>query len=177
MADPVLRICGSGINMQPAGHHLAELNFGELRYDWDDPRVAEFVDGLDMVNAMASRSPGFVWRLSDDDMNKEQTAEGGAFGGIRRMASTLSVWEDAASLEHFFWNTPHRQFYENRAQWHDSVGNSNLVVWWVPVGQKPKVKEGLSRFAQMQGQGQSHSAPCWDWVKGAIQSQRGPEKG
>ena len=114
--------------MQPAGHHLAELNFGELRHDWDDPRVAEFVNGLDMVNALAARSPGFVWRLSDEDMDHEQTSGTGAFGGNPRMASTLSVWQDAASLEHFVWNTVHRQFYDKRALWYDAVGNSNLVT-------------------------------------------------
>ena len=153
--------------MQPVGHHLAELNFGTLRHDWDDPRVAEFVNGLDLVNALAARSPGFVWRLSDDDMEGEQLGDGGAFGGNPRMASTLSIWEDVASLQHFVWNTVHRQFYDKRALWYDAIGNSNLVMWWVPVGHRPTVAEGLARFAALRDHGPSDHAFGWDWVKAA----------
>jgi hypothetical protein len=75
--------------MHPAGYHLAELNFWKLRYDWDDPMDAEFVAGLDPISNLPARSSGFVWRLSDDDMNDEQVTRGGAFGGNPRMAATL----------------------------------------------------------------------------------------
>lgn len=43
--------------------HLAELNIGTLHYPQDDPRVAEFMNNLDLVNGLAERAPGFVWRL------------------------------------------------------------------------------------------------------------------
>jgi uncharacterized protein DUF3291 len=45
--------------------HLAELNIGGVRYPLDDPRMAEFVDNLALVNGLAERSDGFVWRLKD----------------------------------------------------------------------------------------------------------------
>ena len=165
------------MTMQPVGHHLAELNFGELRYDWDDPRVADFVAGLDKVNALAERSPGFVWRLPDDDMNTEQVTEGGAFGGNPRMASTLSVWTDAASLRHFVWNTVHKQFYDKRARWYDSIGNSNLVMWWIPIGHRPLVTEGLARFDRLTRQGPSEMAFGWDWFQDASAASDGQGKG
>ena len=43
--------------MHPAANHLAELNFGELRYDWDDPRVAEFVAGLIGSTTLSRAAP------------------------------------------------------------------------------------------------------------------------
>ena len=46
--------------------HVAELNIGRLNYPIDDPRMADFVDNLARVNAMADRMPGFVWRLVGD---------------------------------------------------------------------------------------------------------------
>ena len=49
--------------------HLAELNIARLKYDLDDPRVADFVNNLDRVNAVAERSEGFVWRLKDEAGN------------------------------------------------------------------------------------------------------------
>ena len=38
--------------------HLAELNIGKFKYPTTDPRMAEFMDNLDRVNALAERSPG-----------------------------------------------------------------------------------------------------------------------
>ena len=46
--------------------HLAQLNIGRLRYEVGDPRMADFVDNLALVNGLAERSPGFVWRYQDD---------------------------------------------------------------------------------------------------------------
>ena len=60
------------MSAQPANHHLAEFNLGVLKYDWDDPRVQGFVDGLDLVNGVAKRSPGFVWMLDEDAMEAAQ---------------------------------------------------------------------------------------------------------
>lgn len=156
--------------MQPVGYHLAELNFGTLRHDWDDPRVRDFVDGLTLVNGLADRSPGFVWRLDDDAMGVEQTAPGGAFGENPRVAATLSVWTDPAALGQFVWNTVHKQFYARRAEWYDAVGNSNLVLWWVPVGHRPSVAEGLARHLHYVAKGSSDHAFGWEWVKPAAGS-------
>src|SRR4051794_16935890 len=65
--------------------HLAQLNVGRLRYDVGDPRMAEFVDNLALVNGLAERSPGFVWRYQDDSGSAIDTRP---FDGDPRMAST-----------------------------------------------------------------------------------------
>jgi len=57
---------------QPLGHHLAEFNLGVLKYDWDDPRVADFANNLTLVNDIAQRSPGYVWHLPGDEMEAAQ---------------------------------------------------------------------------------------------------------
>ncbi|MEO8531746.1 MAG: DUF3291 domain-containing protein, partial [Deltaproteobacteria bacterium] len=136
MARTAVRADGGGIR-QPAGHHLAEFNFGTLRHDWDDPRVADFVAGLDRVNAIAATSKGFVWRLTDEDGAIAESTPKPAEMSNDRLASTLSVWEDVTSLEHFVWNTVHRQYYGRKAEWYDAVGNGNLVLWWVKIGERP----------------------------------------
>src|SRR5207302_10317437 len=58
---------------QPANHHLAQLNIGRIRYEVNDPRMAGFVDNLAFVNAVAERSPGFVWRYQDASGNATST--------------------------------------------------------------------------------------------------------
>lgn len=152
---------------QPAGHHLAEFNLGILRHDWDDPRVQGFVDGLDLVNGVAARSPGFIWRLSDDEMDRAQRDPEGPLGGNPRLASTLSVWRDVATLEHFVWQTVHRQFYDRRAEWYDAVESLRFVMWWVPEGHRPGVDEAMARFRHLEARGDSDHAFGWAWLKEA----------
>ncbi|HCQ66138.1 MAG TPA: DUF3291 domain-containing protein [Rhodobacteraceae bacterium] len=153
--------------MQSAGHHIAELNLGVLRHDWDDPRVKAFVDGLDLVNGVAERSKGFVWRMTDDDMDAAQNDPTGALGGTPRLASTLSVWEDVGSLEAFVWNTVHRQFFERRAEWFDAVESLRLVMWWVPEGHRPDSAEGMERFRHLEANGDSDYAFGWSYLEEA----------
>ncbi|WP_299844248.1 DUF3291 domain-containing protein [uncultured Paracoccus sp.] len=153
--------------MQPVGHHLAEFNLGVLKHDWADPRVKDFVDGLDRVNGIAQRSPGFVWMLSEDEMDAAQRDPDGALGGNPRTASTLSVWQDGASLERFVWNTVHKQFYDRKAEWYDAVDTPRLVMWWVPVGHRPTIAEAMQRLSQLAAQGDTPEAFGWSGLRNA----------
>lgn len=147
--------------------HLAEFNFGTLKYDWDDPRLSGFVEGLDLVNGLAAASPGFVWRMPDDAMDTAQNDPAGVFGGSPRVASTLSVWETAEALENFVWKTVHRQFYGRKAEWYEADGNGNLVLWWVPAGHRPSVAEGMARWETWRAEGNSDHAFGWSYLKQA----------
>lgn len=148
------------------GHHLAELNLGILKHDWDDPRIKGFVDGLDLVNGVAARSKGFVWRLDDDAMEHEQLDPDGPMGGHPRLASTLSVWASLADLEHFVWHTVHKRFYDRRAEWYDLTDSLRFVMWWVPEGHRPGMAEAMARFRHMEAHGASDYAFGWDWARG-----------
>ncbi|MEX0347654.1 MAG: DUF3291 domain-containing protein [Rhizobiaceae bacterium] len=147
--------------IQPANHHLAEFNFGTLKHDWEDPRVAEFADNLHRVNLLAEKSPGFVWRMTDEEMESEQLDPHGSFDGNPRTASTLSVWENVEALEHFVWNTVHKRFYAKRREWFEPEGNSNFVMWWVPAGHRPSMIEAMDRFQHLQANGDSDHAFGW----------------
>lgn len=147
--------------------HLAEFNIGILRHDWDDPRIAEFANGLDLVNGLAARAPGFVWRLGDDEMEAAQSDVAGVLGGNPRIASTLSVWEDAESLEQFVWNTVHRQFYAKRVDWFEPGQGLRLVLWWVPEGHRPDIAEAKARFDHLRAHGDSDHAFGWAHLKEA----------
>ena len=96
---------------QPANHHLAQLNIGRIRYEVEDPRMAGFVDNLAFVNALAERSPGFVWRYQDESGNATSTRP---YDGDPMMAVNMSVWENVESLEKYVWQTVHKRFYAQR---------------------------------------------------------------
>jgi hypothetical protein len=151
------------------GHHLAEFNIGVLKHDWDDPRVADFADNIDRVNAVAQRADGFVWMLGDADMDTAQNDAEGPLGGNPRTASTLSVWRDVASLEQFVWNTVHKQFYDRKAEWYDASDVLRLVMWWVPEGHRPTIAEAMERFRHLDAHGDSDTAFGWAHLRDAHQ--------
>lgn len=142
---------------QPAGHHLAEFNFGTLAHDWEDPRVAGFVNGITQVNAIAERSPGFVWRLGDEEMGDVQEDSAGPLADRPLTASTLSVWETPADLWQFVEKTVHRRFMARAAEWFVPGDRGYFVAWWVPIGHRPTVTEGMQRWKQLDRDGESET--------------------
>ena len=71
-------------------YHIAQVNIGRVKAPMEDPRMSGFVARLDELNALADRSPGFVWRL--------QTSAGNAtyfrpYPHDDRILMNMSVWE------------------------------------------------------------------------------------
>jgi hypothetical protein len=143
---------------QPAGAHLAQLNVGHIRYATDDPRMAEFMGALDAVNALAERSPGFVWRLKDDSNNATSilvTAD-------PSFLINMSVWETAEQLENFVWNTVHKRIYVNKGNWFEPMTTPHFVMWWIPAGTIPTSQEALARLDHLTKHGPSDHAFGWE---------------
>lgn len=44
-------------------YHLAQLNIAQAKDTLDSETMQGFVNRLDEINALADKSPGFVWRL------------------------------------------------------------------------------------------------------------------
>ena len=142
---------------QPVGTHLAQLNVGRIRYPTDDPRVAEFMGALDAVNALAERSPGFVWRLEDGSNNATNIK----VTDDPDFLVNLSVWETPEQLEHFVWNTVHKRFYMKKGSWFEPMTTPHFVMWWVPVGHIPTTGEAMARLHHLTEHGSSEYAFGW----------------
>ena len=52
-----------------ARYELAQLNIGIPAAALDSPQMADFMNNLDRINALAEASPGFVWRLQTEEGN------------------------------------------------------------------------------------------------------------
>lgn len=50
-----------------SAYELAQLNIGVIKGPIDSPVMADFVANLDRINALAERTPGFVWRLQTEE--------------------------------------------------------------------------------------------------------------
>ena len=143
--------------------HLAQLNIGRFRYRTDDPRMADFMNNLDLVNALAERSPGFVWRLKDGSGNAT------SFRPFPdpNMAVNLSVWESVEALERFVWQTVHKRFYGHQTEWFEKLETPHLVMWWMPAGHRPSLEEAKERLEHLTAHGPSDDAFGWESVPAA----------
>lgn len=150
--------------IQPAGYHLVELNVGRLIAPTDDPRVATFMRALDMVNGIGKRSAGFVWMMEGAEGQGNTEAK---IGGDAQFVANLSVWQTPAQLEHFVWNTVHKQFFARRAEWFEVLGRMHFVMWWVAIGHHPTLDEALARLAFLQANGDTDQAFGWAYLTGA----------
>lgn len=126
-----------------AGWHLAQINVGRLVAPADDPVVADFMNALAQVNALADASPGFVWRMTDE--------AGVGATGIRpapdqQFITNMSVWTDADSLFQFVYRSAHTPFMARRREWFGRFEGAYQALWWVPAGHVPTLEEGLSRL-------------------------------
>lgn len=143
--------------------HLAQINIARLLHPSDDPRVAEFMDNLDAVNAVAERSPGFVWRYADESGNATDTQ---AFDDPQVIVN-LSVWESAEALEQFVFRTVHKQFYGKRRAWFDPSFGPALALWWIEAGTTPTLDEALARWRKLRDEGPSADVFGWEGAASA----------
>lgn len=130
-------------------YELAQLNIGTTKGPIDSPVMAEFVANLDRINALAERTPGFVWRL--------QTEEGNATA-IRpyedeRVAVNMSVWRDVESLNKYVYSSAHVEIMRRRREWFEKMDQAFLVLWWVPRGHRPSIEEAKARLEMLRAKG------------------------
>jgi len=143
--------------------HLAELNLAKLRHPKGDPRVAEFFDALDRVNATAERMPGFVWRLKDEGGNATDIP----FGEASLVIANLTVWETPEALEKYVFQTVHTAFYRKRDQWFERMTGPQLVFWWIEPGHIPTLAEASARLDELAAKGPTERAFGWSDLKSA----------
>lgn len=153
---------------------IAQLNIGRLNAPIGDPSSREFFDNLDTVNALAERSPGFVWRLVDD------AVEGSGMGDATSIPVTddpmllanMSVWETPEDLARFVFRTVHARFYHKRGDWFERLSRPHMVIWPVAAGHIPTLEEALERLADLERDGPTERAYGWETLAGAQEIQR-----
>jgi len=128
--------------MTTSKYHIAQVNIARMLAPLDDPMMAEFVASLSEINALADRSPGFVWRF--------QTEEGNATG-IRpyddnRIIVNFSVWETIEDLKAYVYKSAHAEVMRRRRQWFEKFEGIYMALWWVESGHIPTVDEAKERL-------------------------------
>jgi hypothetical protein len=127
---------------------LAQLNVARVLAPLEDPRMADFANALDRVNALAESSPGFVWRWITPEGD---TSEERVFGP--GMLVNVSVWESVDALRGFAYAGTHLEFLRRRREWFEPLGRAGMVLWWVPKGHLPSLEEAAARLALLEAGG------------------------
>jgi len=127
---------------------FGQFNVARARWDLDDPRMKPFFDAVPPVNALAERTPGFVWRLEDDS---EMMAT--YFSHEPRFTMTLSVWESVESLRHFTWNTLHKKLRLKTHDWFEKMDEAYLAIWPIADGHRPSPAEAIEKLTELRRTG------------------------
>jgi len=138
--------------------HIAHYNVARLKELPGHPAVAEFIDNAPKVNAVAERSPGFVWRLDDTSATVSGSNTFQAVAGDPCLAISLSVWENTELLMSFVKKTIHGSFLRRRADWFHPWDGPNYVVWPVAIGHIPDLLEGEQRLKTLATRGATPDA-------------------
>jgi Domain of unknown function (DUF3291) len=135
--------------MTETGWHLAQVNIGRARGATTDAVMQGFMSRLEEINALAERTPGFVWRL--------QTEDGDATAvrpyADERIMINMSVWADLDSLRDYVFRSAHAAVMRRRREWFERFESVYLALWWVPAGHRPTVKEAVARLAHLEAHG------------------------
>ena len=134
--------------------HLAQINVGELKRERGDPVVQPFFDVLDEINALAEKSPGFVWRLEDETGN----ATGIQIAPEAKFILNMSVWEGFDALFNFVYRSQHTPVMARRKDWFEHFGSTYQALWWVPAGHTPTIDEAIARLWVLEKYGPSPRA-------------------
>ncbi|MGB0098374.1 MAG: DUF3291 domain-containing protein [Solirubrobacteraceae bacterium] len=139
----MLAPCANSRDLDPSHYSLqiaapvsqvAQVNIALPREPLHAPLLAQFVALLGPINALADRSPGFVWRL--------QTEAGNATAmrvfDDDRLIVNLSVWQSIDALSDFVYRSAHVDVMRRRREWFQQL-RFHMTLWWVfrPVTSRP----------------------------------------
>lgn len=116
--------------------------------------MADFMARLDEVNALAERSPGFVWRL----MGAGGNATDLKVGNDPLVIVNLTVWESPDDLFQFTYRSDHKVVFARRFEWFERRSGPSVVLWWQPAGTIPTVDDALRRLRLLADHGPTPEA-------------------
>src|SRR3990167_3209696 len=98
-------------------YQLAQINIARARAPLDQPLMSGFVQQLAPINALAERSPGFVWRLQSEagDATSIQVFEDPL------IIVNLSVWASFEALKAYVYSGEHLEVMKCKRHWMEKM--------------------------------------------------------
>lgn len=136
-------------------YQLAQINIARLLKPIDHPQIADFVNQLDAINALAEESRGFIWRLKDE--NSSNAIGINPFNDPNIIVN-MSVWKDVESLKTYVYNSGHVKVFIRRKEWFEKPTNAHMALWWIKYDDYPTAEEGKKRLEYLNNYGSSQYA-------------------
>jgi len=130
-------------------YHIAQINIARMLAPLTDPVMADFVNNIDRINAIAEQSAGFVWRL--------QTDEGDATAlrvfDDEWLIVNMSMWASVDALFDYTYKSDHVEIYRRRRDWFSKMDSHHMAMWWVPADQTPTTDDARKKLAYIDAYG------------------------
>lgn len=127
-----------------------------MRAPLDSDEMSEFREFIEPINALAERQPGFVWRFTDDGGANATTAATPFADDM--VIVNASVWTGVDELRAFVYDTAHSYFVRKRTRWFERMRWPNVVLWWLPTGERPTLTEAKIRLDRLEAEGPTPAA-------------------
>lgn len=156
----VLDFVNPWMNNEDYPVYLAQFNITKIRYPIDDPRMKDFLEGIDFIHSIADRM-GIVYRVKDESGNATRIQ---VFNDPE-IIPNLSMWPDIDTLKKFVYNTIHKKYMNRKNEWFFPETKVQNVFWWVLEDHKPTMREGEIRYLHLLEHGSSEYAFDWKWLE------------
>ncbi len=135
-------------------YHLAQVNIARMKAPLEDPLMAGFNVRINEINALADKSPGFIWRLETSQGNNLYLRP----YDDDRILFNMSVWETVEALKNYAYHSAHAEMVRQRQEWFNKFDGASTALWWVPLGHIPGVDEAKKRLEYLQAHGPTQFA-------------------
>ncbi len=139
---------------QMAEYQLAQINVAKAVAEMDADVMQGFVSRLEEINALADKSPGFVWRLQSEDGDATSI---NVFDDAL-MLINISVWDSIESLKAFVYRSVHVELIQDREAWFNKMIMAHQALWWIPAGHIPSEEAGKEKLAYIRDHGPTPEA-------------------
>jgi len=119
-------------------------------YDLENPKVKDFVDNLERINVLGESTPGFVWRLKDEEGTGATRIQ--AYDDPRIIIN-FTIWESIKQLRDFTYNSDHADFFKRRREWFEEKDSNGYVLWWAEAGVIPSLTEAIDKLHYLDKKG------------------------
>ena len=113
--------------------------------------MANFVAQLAPINALAERSPGFVWRLQSE----YRDATSFKVYDDEMIIVNMRVWESLETLRECVYKGAHSRVMRDRRRWYEKFEDPYYALWWISAGQLPRIEQGMARLKYLQKHGET----------------------
>ena len=136
-------------------YQLAQINIAQMKgKDYTDPIMKDFVDNLDRINLLAENSPGYVWRLKDEQNN---ALDFRPFPEASLLIN-VSVWKDIESLKRYVYDSMHKEIMKRKREWFHHFKGFYYALWWIRSGEFPTAQEASEKLTHLQVHGPTAEA-------------------